>query len=283
LIELFILANIKLRMTRIAAIFILLFYIHVSALAQKSISSATNYYNSGVEMLQDGDFRSADSLFSLSLDIFPDVDAYFNRALARKKLGDEAGFCADIFMSTANGDTVSRNIFFNKCTVNDTVYLDSDDKAVNKIVSVKTKIIAKRRYDSNTDIITIDSLGKLNWDYEVDSTNLSKIDSLSYYFVEQMPSFPGGEEALVKFLAHNIKYPPKARENGYQGSVFLTFVIGKEGNVRDVKILKGVETEIDREAMRVVRGMPQWFPGMQKGRFVNVQYNLPIRFTLHQR
>lgn len=95
-----------------------------------------------------------------------------------------------------------------------------------------------------------------------------------------MPSFPGGEYALVRFLAKNIRYPPKARENGFQGTVFVTFVINKQGYVKQVKVLRDVVEEIDREAIPVVSGMPQWFRGVQDGRFVNAQYNLPIRFTL---
>ena len=101
-----------------------------------------------------------------------------------------------------------------------------------------------------------------------------------FLIVEEMPSFPGGEEKLVKYLGDNIKYPSIARENGITGTVFVTFVIGNDGQVKDVKVLRGIGGGCDEEAKRVVMAMPKWKAGKQRGKPVSVQYNLPIRFTL---
>lgn len=98
--------------------------------------------------------------------------------------------------------------------------------------------------------------------------------------VEEMPGFPGGEEKLFEYLRKNIKYPPVARENGMQGRVFVTFVVDKDGKVKDVKVLRGVGGGCDEEALRVIRSMPDWKAGRQNGRPVSVQYNLPVNFTL---
>ncbi len=98
--------------------------------------------------------------------------------------------------------------------------------------------------------------------------------------VEEMPGFPGGEAKLFEYLQKNIKYPPVARENGIQGRVYVTFVVDKEGKIRDAKILRGIGGGCDEEALRVVRTMPQWKAGRQNGRSVQVQYNLPVNFTL---
>lgn len=98
--------------------------------------------------------------------------------------------------------------------------------------------------------------------------------------VEEMPTFPGGEAELFKYLQKNIKFPPIARENGIQGRVFVTFVVDKDGKVKDAKILRGIGGGCDEEALRVVRSMPDWKAGKQNGRAVSVQYNLPINFTL---
>lgn len=98
--------------------------------------------------------------------------------------------------------------------------------------------------------------------------------------VEEMPSFPGGEGKLFEYLQKNIKYPPVARENGIQGRVYVTFVVDKDGKIRDAKILRGIGGGCDEEALRVVRAMPEWKAGRQNGRSVQVQYNLPVNFTL---
>lgn len=101
-----------------------------------------------------------------------------------------------------------------------------------------------------------------------------------FLIVEQMPSFPGGESALVKYLSNNIKYPPVARENGITGTVYLTFVVDGAGAVKDVKVLRGIGGGCDEEAKRVVMSMPKWTPGKQRGKNVSVQYNLPVKFSL---
>jgi protein TonB len=98
--------------------------------------------------------------------------------------------------------------------------------------------------------------------------------------VEEMPTFPGGEEKLFDYLRKNIKFPPVARENGIQGRVFVTFVVDKDGKVKEAKILRGIGGGCDEEALRVIRNMPDWKAGKQNGRAVSVQYNLPVNFTL---
>jgi len=98
--------------------------------------------------------------------------------------------------------------------------------------------------------------------------------------VESMPEFPGGEAALYKYLAENIKYPQMAKESGIQGRVFVTFVVEKDGSVTDVRVLRGIGGGCDEEAIRVVKNMPRWTPGKQRGKAVRVQYNLPVKFTL---
>ena len=98
--------------------------------------------------------------------------------------------------------------------------------------------------------------------------------------VEQMPSFPGGQAALMQYLAKNIKYPVVAEENGIQGRVIVTFVVGKTGAISNVQVAKGVDPSLDKEAVRVVSSMPNWIPGKQNGQSVNVKYTVPVMFKL---
>lgn len=106
------------------------------------------------------------------------------------------------------------------------------------------------------------------------------VEEKIFSIVEEMPSFPGGDEALLKYLGKNIKYPAIAKDAGIQGTVYVTFVVDEKGDVRDVKVLRSIGGGTDEEAIRVVENMPRWKPGKQRGKAVKVQYNLPIRFTL---
>ncbi len=101
-----------------------------------------------------------------------------------------------------------------------------------------------------------------------------------FTIVEDMPSFPGGEAELFKYLGKSIKYPQMAKEAGIQGRVFVTFVVMENGKIANVKLLRGIGGGCDEEAIRVVKSMPTWAPGKQRGKPVRVQYNLPIKFTL---
>ena len=98
--------------------------------------------------------------------------------------------------------------------------------------------------------------------------------------VEQMPEFPGGAQALFGFVAKNIHYPKAAEDAGIQGRVIVTFVVMKDGSIGEVKVAKGVSPELDGEAVRCVKSMPKWKPGMQKGQAVNVKYTMPLSFRL---
>ena len=98
--------------------------------------------------------------------------------------------------------------------------------------------------------------------------------------VEEMPSFPGGQGALMSFLNSNIKYPVVAQENGVQGRVIVGFVVERDGSITDVKVMRSVDPSLDREAQRVVRAMPRWKPGKQNGSAVRVKYTVPVVFRL---
>ena len=98
--------------------------------------------------------------------------------------------------------------------------------------------------------------------------------------VEQMPQFPGGPQALFEYLSKNIKYPVVAEENGIQGRVIVTFVVERDGSITDVKVAKSVDPSLDKEAMRVVKSMPNWIPGKQNGSAVRVKYTVPVTFRL---
>lgn len=102
-----------------------------------------------------------------------------------------------------------------------------------------------------------------------------------FYIVENMPEFPGGDSELRKYINQNVKYPEIAKENGIQGRVFIQFVVNKKGRVEQVKVVRGVDPSLDKEAVRVIESLPPWKPGSQRGKAVRVSFTVPINYQLN--
>ena len=102
-----------------------------------------------------------------------------------------------------------------------------------------------------------------------------------FTIVEDMPAFPGGDAALLKYIAENVEYPPIAKENGITGVVYVSYIVGKDGKVKDVKVVRGADPFLDKEAARVVKGLKGYKRGKQRGKPVPVQFTIPIRFVLN--
>ncbi|MDD3039347.1 energy transducer TonB [Bacteroides sp.] len=105
-------------------------------------------------------------------------------------------------------------------------------------------------------------------------------DNTVFEAVEQMPSFPGGNQELMAYLGKNIKYPTIAQEQGTQGRVIIQFVVERDGSITDVHVARGVDPYLDKEAIRVIKGMPKWLPGKQNGKAVRVKFTVPVLFKL---
>jgi len=101
-----------------------------------------------------------------------------------------------------------------------------------------------------------------------------------FVVVEKMPVYPGGDEALFKFIYENVRYPAEAKEQGIQGKVILRFMVASDGAVEDISVVKGVHPLLDAEAVRVMSILPHWTPGTQGGKPVNVWYSVPVSFSL---
>ncbi|GAB2519329.1 TonB family protein [Spirosoma aerophilum] len=117
----------------------------------------------------------------------------------------------------------------------------------------------------------------------VESNQSTKADKEVFTVVEQVPEFPGGVRALYQYLTRNLRYPTEAQQNKIQGRVYVKFVVDRTGDIRELRLLKGIGGGCDEEAIRVVSQMPNWIPGKQHGKDVSVMYNLPIQFSLEKR
>ncbi|MCF6358816.1 MAG: energy transducer TonB [Draconibacterium sp.] len=174
--------------------------------------------------------------------------------------------------------------------VEDVIYIPSTPPEKKEPPQQKIEVLIFELVDDNTDIedefvgfdseftdenvLDIEDFAFASTDDEYDKTDKP------FMFVEEMPEFPGGEKALLNYLATNVKYPVIAQENGIQGKVYITFVVDKNGSINNVSVLRGVDKSLDNESIRVISSMPKWKPGKQRGKAVKVQFTVPIVFEL---
>ncbi|WP_288276487.1 M56 family metallopeptidase [uncultured Prevotella sp.] len=156
-----------------------------------------------------------------------------------------------------------------------------DEKRIDHINVLKEKA-ATEIYGAEgiNGVIEIKTKKPVLLDVVVKTEAQTEPDDKPFDVVEQMPEFPGGQEALMQFLRQEVKYPKEAEEKGLQGRVVVRYIIEKDGSISEVEIAKSVNEYLDAEAIRVVNAMPKWKPGKQKGENVRVKYTLPISFRL---
>lgn len=133
------------------------------------------------------------------------------------------------------------------------------------------------------DVVDVDESSSNNVAHFVPSDN-DNYEEVIFMVVEQMPEFPGGQQAMMQFISENIEYPIAAQENGIQGRVICQFVINRDGSIVDVVVVRSAgDRHLDSEAIRVVKSMPKWIPGKQKGKPVRVKYTIPINFRIDEK
>ena len=251
-------------------------------------------YNEGVKAMSIAEYKQADSLFSLAITLgYKNKDIYFNRALARKRLSNDCGFCIDLICATELGDSLANSAFWRTCPKVDSVFIcDENIKAVFNRSFVFIDVTHRDPKTHVQRINTVASWGKVVSMRAINGTDtiykeystISNPSTEVYDLVgiQEPPTYPGGDESMMKFLSKNISYPSSARHNGIQGKVYVTFVVDEFGYVTNVEIYKGVQggSTLNEEALRVVKLMPKWSSGKQDGKRVQVRFILPIFFRL---
>ncbi|MCM1448971.1 MAG: energy transducer TonB [Clostridiales bacterium] len=167
---------------------------------------------------------------------------------------------------------------------NTEIAIVADEEVTEQIVSQEelqetTTAIGSTTFDQGTDDLNVVREHK---DEIIVEEKAPVEENKVFDAVEQMPTFPGGDAELMKYLSKNLSYPTLAAENGIQGTVLLQFVVQKDGSIGEVKVVRSKDPDLDREAVRVVKGMPKFIPGRMNGQPVNVWFTLPVRFKLQQ-
>jgi len=152
----------------------------------------------------------------------------------------------------------------------------SHSTSLNKDYGLSVRCVKNSKYKSKPKANTKKA-------YTPQKNNTIEDEVFNFAVIEDKPEFPGGQKALLTYLAKNTKYPEIAKNNGKKGTVFVQFVINKDGTVADVKPARKVDPYLDKEAVRVVKNMPRWKSGKQRGKAVRVQYIVPIKFILHKK
>ncbi len=153
---------------------------------------------------------------------------------------------------------------------------EEDDMKTQEEVTKSDAVIFSQDIEGSDDPNAVDP----NTLDKVTQVTAEQVVQKPFEVAEVMPSFPGGDAALLKYLTDNIRYPVVDAEQGTQGRVVLRFVVDASGSISDVKVLRSLSPTCDKEAERVVKGMPKWIPGRQNGKSVPVYYSLPVRFQL---
>ena len=150
-----------------------------------------------------------------------------------------------------------------------------------KVAELLEIVDDKAEIDETTTIINEDNAAPVEVKYvPVQVVEEEPEEQTIFEVVENMPDFPGGQAALMQYLAKNIKYPTIAQENGTQGRVIVQFVVNRDGSIVDAKVVRSVDPYLDKEALRVINTMPKWKPGMQRGKPVRVKFTVPVMFRL---
>lgn len=180
-------------------------------------------------------------------------------------IGDES-FQVKLYCSLDGGKTWGSPLNYVTGDIGENIRSGSNKKIIWDVLKEKDQLVGKIKFK-------VEALHKITIEEEVAEADIFTV-------VEESPAFPGGIAARTKFLQENMIYPQIARENRIQGTVYVTFVVEINGNLTDVRVLRGIGGGCDEEAVRVIKTMHNWSPGKQRGKPVRVQFNMPIKFTL---
>lgn len=256
---------------------IFLFILYTFNFFGQEKSEAIKKYDLGVNYFREGKFREADSLFSLSLQLEPNMDAFFNKAVVNKKQGDLIGYCTNLELASRYGDKEATKLFSSDCKIVDSFFVTEDYKKAN-IENYFYKIkITKYKYVMHQEFFRYDKKNQLDLSYEV-------IDADTAYIMLPKVNMDNiittVMEPIYKTIRSQIKYPQKEKEAGISGTVYLQFYINKLGIVENIKVLRTPTYGLAEEALRIIKFLPHFKPHIYEGNAVRIKLILPVKFTL---
>jgi len=268
-------------------LFYLLPFLLIFSCAYGQNTKALKLFNKGKIAFESKDYLKAESFLQKSIKKSASDLAYYYLGMTQLILDDTCSACNCLLNAKIRGNSDATILFSNECVQCDTInYRGGSYFCVVTKWTCTNELEAEffkrsKKIGSDTMVFlendsAINSFLFYSSEFEIEKY----LDKTTPGIVPEVPEFPGGESGLMDFLRDNIKYPAYAREKNIQGTVFVRFVIQKDGKVSLVRVLKGAGGGLDEEAIRVIKAMPNWKPGIKDGKPVNIIYNIPIRFIL---
>jgi TonB family protein len=242
---------------------VLLVFFVLSASCRAQAKEANKNFIKGNQYYAEKEYEKAVEFYSLSIKQLPAPNAYLGRASVYLKLSDTCNYCKDIYMVYVHGEKKAEKIYKSICVTSDTIRSTEDS--------------IKEEYPGYS--YTIKETERCNTNSMIDYFDANNKFITSIY--EKLPVFPGGEMAQIQFLGKNIEYPQFAKEYGIQGTVYVSFIIEKNGDVSNIRLIKGIGGGCNEESLRVVGLMPKWKPVTRKGIPIRAKMSMPIRYTLN--
>lgn len=258
------------------SLFLLLTILYAGAQSAESVKA----YEKGSKALEKKKYHEAIELLTVSIAEHPTANAYFNRAIAHYNLGDSCSFCDDLINAGSLDDQEAESLYQTKC-----MYSHFTNVIPDSILNLNPSIFTiERRHHKCLPDSSLHYFTKHNFEWRPEDDSLLKVwdsDTLNTFtIVEELPEFKGGMDSMMVFIKSNIRYPEEARMNKIEGVVFVNAIIMEDGSLKNVRALTSLGYGCDEEAERVVKSMPPWKPGKQRGKNVRVSFNIPIRFKL---
>lgn len=270
----------------------------VSSYSAQSTDTAIYYYKLGVAAFKNLNYQQADSFYTLSLEIQPHPNAYFNRGICNLKQNNLNAYCLNMAFAAGLADKEANSNFLKDCGTTDTLYTTKTNLITQKgnpcyyQVSYRSQymndvLIARYRQNSRflnfswaKEDLKTDSIFEDLLNVQSKYTSSQKDSLLKNY---RSPDFPGGIMAMQRYLRQNMSYPKEAMENGISGKVYLIFVINSLGYIIEPKVTRGIKDYkvCDEEALRVIRNMPRWMPARKNNKPVISGMAFPVSFRIN--
>lgn len=231
-------------------------------------------YDRGNAAVARKDYRTADSLFTLSLNTAPHPDSYYNRAVCRRQLNDFKGYCLDLNSASEFGDTEAKSLYWKQCATADTIYKKNNGEIATKVDGEIIEYVTTYKYNTNFEYKKCDTaknviLSKIRVDNSTIYRNCKEITGSKYI---------GGTDSLIKFIQAQTDFSKKVEQKNLAGAAFISVITDENGKVKDLKITYGEKDEAIAELFKGLMNTPNWSPALYGDKAVKFQTDISVSY-----